>query len=83
MDQHEIHDAGFTAGYACGIDGKPRAMRTPMELILLAPELVPVFYSAYEQGYANGKADFRSIMEWRAKAAAERAAADQEQSHER
>ncbi|RUS63675.1 hypothetical protein EGN72_03260 [Pseudorhodobacter sp. E13] len=84
MNKNEIRDAGFTEGYARGIDGKPRAMRTPMELILLAPKLVPTFYDAYEQGYAKGKDDFRTLMEWRANAETMQAAREeQEKSHER
>lgn len=87
MSNQDVYDAGFTEGYARGIEGRPRAMRMPMELILLAPEKVPVFYSAYEQGYAKGKADFRTLMEWRAQAAAaekaEREQEDQERSNAR
>ncbi len=83
MNIQEIHDAGFTAGYARGIDAKPRELGAPMELILLAPEMIPTYAAAYDDGFSKGKADRRSLEEWRANArAAERAQEEQEHGHE-
>ncbi len=83
MDVHEIHDAGFTAGYARGIDAKPRELGAPMELILLAPEMIPTYAAAYDDGFSKGKADRLSLEEWRANArAADRASEEQERGHE-
>ena len=84
MNRQEIHDAGFTAGYARGIDAKPRELGAPMELILLSPDMVPTYSAAYDDGFSKGKADRRSLEEWRLNTrAAEHAQDEQEHRDER
>lgn len=65
MEAHELKDAGFTEGYSHAIDGKPRRLGAPMELVLLVPDRLVYWRNGYEEGFAKGKADHRALIEWR------------------
>ena len=80
MDQFELRDAGFTEGYSHAIDGKPRRLGAPMELVLLLPDRIKFWRLGYEEGFAKGKADKRALEQWRAR---QIAAENKDQSHER
>lgn len=84
MDQFELRDAGFTEGYSHAIDGKPRRLGAPMEMVLLVPDRIGHWRNGYEEGFAKGKTDKRALEACRAKAiAAERAERSGDQQHER
>lgn len=84
MTLQELHDAGFTEGYSHGIDGRPRRLGAPIELVLLRPEQIVHWRNAYEQGFAKAKADRHDLEQWRAaQRAEERAAEDREVPNER
>jgi len=65
MDQKEIHDSAFAAGYSAGSEGELKLLGSPIELILLAPDMIPRWRAGYEEGYAKGKADRRALIAWR------------------
>lgn len=65
MTSHDLHDAGFTEGYSHGIDGKPRRLGAPMQLVLLVPDRLVHWRNGYEEGFAKGKADHRALIAWR------------------
>lgn len=84
MTSHDLYDAGFTEGYSHGIDGKPRRLGAPIELVLLRPKEIVHWRNAYEQGFAKAKADRYALQQSRdAQRAAERASEDRDLRDER
>lgn len=83
MEAHELNEAGFTAGYSHAIDGKPRRLGAPMELVLLVPDRLVHWRNGYEEGFAKGKEDHRALIAWRqARADAAREKDDADRSRE-
>ena len=83
MDQEQCHDSGFTAGYSDGCEGRLKQLGTPIDLVLLQRDMIPHWRSGYEEGFAKGRADRRTVIAWRAAQHAKDRARGEEQNNER